>query len=68
MSELLNDLTRELSDLQSNATKLFEFMHGKEYAELPAVHQGLLMVQYRFMEGYVEALRDRIQLIEDEEK
>ena len=68
MNELLTKLESELFELNDKRSKLFKFMRSDEYAELPPVHKGLLMVQSRFMNGYIEVLQDRIQLIADEEK
>lgn len=52
----------EKADLDEKISKLSGFMHGETYAELPAVDQGLLMVQIRAMKLYSETLSQRIQV------
>jgi len=52
---------REKTHLDENIQKLVDFMYTKTFAELPAVEQGLLMVQVRAMDSYSRALGDRIE-------
>ena len=50
-----HELGEKLKDLRS-------FMHGDIYTALPAVEQGLLMVQLVAMENYSDSLSRRIEL------
>lgn len=51
----------ECTELEVKIDKLIEFMHGDFYPTLPAIDQGLLMVQIRNMQSYANVLRDRIE-------
>lgn len=52
----------ELNDLAVKTVALIDFVHGGVYAALPAVEQGLLMVQLVAMQNYESALTRRIEL------
>ncbi len=52
----------ELDELSTKSSALTDFMHGDIYAEMPAVEQGLLMVQLVAMQNYESALTRRIEL------
>jgi hypothetical protein len=51
----------EKAELEERMNKLVNFMMTDTYASLPAVDQGLLMVQVRSMKMYSECLSDRIE-------
>jgi len=51
----------EQAELSEKMQKLSAFMYGKVFPTLPAVDQGLLMVQYRQMEAYSDTLGDRLE-------
>lgn len=53
-------VVEELEQLNDKIEKLTSFMLGNIYISLPAVDQGLLMVQIRCMRLYAETLSDRI--------
>jgi hypothetical protein len=52
----------EKSKLDKKIMALVDFMHTDVYAGLPAVDQGLLMVQQVAMQNYSEALGRRIDM------
>ncbi len=51
----------EMDELNEKVSKLTEFMHGDIYAGMPAVDQGLLMVQLEAMKMYLNTLIRRIE-------
>ena len=52
----------EHKELSGKLCALIYFMHEDIYAGLPAVEQGLLMVQLVAMQNYESALNRRIEL------
>ena len=60
MTDHTERMMEELTQLEDRYRKLVDFMHSEKYGQLPAVDQGLMMVQLRFMAGYSQALNDRI--------
>lgn len=61
MTNFQERVTQEKADLDQKIEKLVDFMHGDIYANLPAIDQGLLMVQLEYMCGYGETLGRRIE-------
>jgi len=57
--ERIREENRELSE---KMLKLKDFMHTDLYVSLPAVEQGLLMVQLEAMEMYQETLARRLEI------
>jgi len=64
MQEHQKRVVTEKEELSVKAVALSEFMHGNIYASLPAVEQGLLMVQLVAMRNYESALERRIDLFD----
>ena len=61
MNDFEERVLLEHTDLSEKMQKLSVFMYGKVFPTLPAVDQGLLMVQYRQMEAYSDTLGDRLE-------
>lgn len=61
MQEHQKRVVTEQRELDGKLSKLIDFMHTDVYAGLPAVEQGLLMVQQVAMENYSQALIRRIE-------
>lgn len=62
MQDYQNRVIEEQVELSGKIYKLLEFMYNDEYSSLPAVEQGLLMVQLNAMEQYEKTLKRRIDL------
>ena len=62
MEDYQERVVQEKADLDIRAKALSDYMHGDFYANLPAIDQGLLMVQLEFMKGYSNTLARRIDL------
>ena len=62
MNEYQSRVEVEVEELDVKIAKLVDFMHCDIYAKLPAVEQGLVMVQLEFMQGYFRTLTRRIEL------
>jgi len=61
MNDFEERVLSEQADLSEKMQKLSTFMYGKVFPTLPAVDQGLLMVQYPQMEAYSVTISDRIE-------
>ncbi len=53
---------QERDDLDEKMARLSDYMNSDSYAKLPAVEQGLLMVQITAMQNYSSVLFRRIEL------
>ena len=62
MKDYQERVVQEKIELDQKKNALSDYMHGDFYANLPAVDQGLLMVQLEFMKGYSDTLARRIDL------
>lgn len=62
MEDYQQRVADEKKELDQKLKDLRAFMHGDVYASLPAVDQGLLMVQLVAMDNYSDALARRIEL------
>lgn len=58
-------VVKEQIDLGDKIEDLKRFMHTDVYASLPAVEQGLLMVQLEAMKMYWQTLDRRIEIFMD---
>lgn len=61
MQDFQKRVVDEQVELDGKIRKLVDFMHGDIYASLPAIDQGLMMVQLDHMRMYSEALGRRIE-------
>lgn len=66
MLEFQQRVVKEQIDLGDKIEDLKAFMHTEVYSGLPAVHQGLLMVQLDHMKSYWKTLDRRIELFVSE--
>lgn len=62
MKEFQERVQAEADELNVKIIALVDFMHGNIYYKLPAVEQGLLMIQIEHMRSYFKILTRRIEL------
>ena len=62
MYDYKKSMITEQKELEGHTSKLIDFMHSDEYAELVPVHQGLLMVKLTAAENLLRATERNIEV------
>lgn len=65
-NDTVEQLKAELSQITRRLNKLYEFVNSEELTKLNQRHQNLLALQTSGMTMYRAALRDRLELLEQE--
>lgn len=61
MSDFVDRMITEYTELETKTTKLNEFIHNKKYLELNEENRALLNAQYNAMMAYQFILKRRIK-------
>lgn len=62
MSDFVDRMITEYTELETKTTKLNEFIHNKKYLELNEENRVLLNAQYNCMLTYATILKRRIKI------
>lgn len=62
MSDFVDRMITEYTELETKTTKLNEFIHNKKYLELNEENRALLNAQYNCMLTYATILKHRIKI------
>ena len=62
MSDFVDRMITEYTELETKTTKLNEFIHNKKYLELDDENRALLNAQYNAMMAYQFILKRRIKI------
>jgi len=62
MSDFVDRMITEYTELETKTTKLNEFIHNKKYLELNEENRALLNAQYNAMMAYQLILKRRIKI------
>ena len=62
MSDFVDRMITEYTELETKTTKLTEFIHNKKYLELNEENRALLNAQYNAMMAYQFILKRRIKI------
>lgn len=62
MSDFVDRMITEYTELETKTTKLNEFIHNKKYLELNEENRALLNAQYNAMMAYQFILKRRIKI------
>lgn len=64
MSDFLSRLIQEEEELQDKLNKLGQFLHSEKLKDLSKANELLLRKQYHYMNGYLNTLIVRIELLQ----
>lgn len=62
-----NELAKEEGFLKTRTSRLQKFIDGDDYTSLPVRDRSLLLEQDRYMVGYLDTLRKRIDRFKEQE-